>query len=217
MPQGVPVQVRLRAPIPPRKGNSPSPKGDPAPVAQRNESTALRRRGSQVRVLPGAPIHDQDDQHERKDHAFIDCRRPPGRSSARLIEGKPFPALAQWSERPAVDRNIQVRFPGAGPTSFTTTSAGSSKGQDATLSRWRCRVRVPHRLPEFTRFTQAASAANTCPDGGNVKRYPARRLSAAAWPRCPGGGTGRHTILRGWRRKACGFESRPGHQLRCCM
>ena len=31
---------------------------------------------------------------------------------------------------------------------------------------------------------------------------------------CPGGGTGRHTILRGWRRKVCGFESRPGHSER---
>jgi hypothetical protein len=30
----------------------------------------------------------------------------------------------------------------------------------------------------------------------------------------PGGGTGRHTILRGWRRKVCGFESRPGHSER---
>ena len=30
--------------------------------------------------------------------------------------------------------------------------------------------------------------------------------------RCPGGGIGRHTILRGWWRKPCGFESRPGHQ-----
>src|SRR5690606_31680477 len=31
---------------------------------------------------------------------------------------------------------------------------------------------------------------------------------------CPGGGIGRHTILRGWRREACEFDSRPGHQNR---
>src|SRR5207253_3206057 len=30
---------------------------------------------------------------------------------------------------------------------------------------------------------------------------------------CPGGGTGRHTVLRGRRRKACEFESRPGHHV----
>src|SRR5882757_1346358 len=31
--------------------------------------------------------------------------------------------------------------------------------------------------------------------------------------RCPGGGIGRHTRLRGVCRKACRFESCPGHQL----
>ncbi len=30
---------------------------------------------------------------------------------------------------------------------------------------------------------------------------------------CGSGGTGRHTILRGWRREACGFKSRLPHQV----
>src|SRR5205823_7095319 len=41
-------------------------------------------------------------------------------------------------------------------------------------------------------------------------------LSSACWAHCwarPGGGTGRHTVLRGQRRKASRFESGPGHPV----
>src|SRR5580704_13403709 len=39
---------------------------------------------------------------------------------------------------------------------------------------------------------------------------------SCGWLLCGSGGTGRHTILRGWRRKAWGFKSPlPHHQISC--
>jgi len=41
------------------------------------------------------------------------------------------------------------------------------------------------------------------------------KIFAANVSKCGSGGTGRHTILRGWRRKAWGFKSPLPHQSFC--
>ena len=87
------------------------------------------------------------------------------------------------------------------------SQAGSSPAPGATLNCWIAQP-VERRLDK-------ARVPGSSP--GRATRFEVRRRLGHAQLKltnaCPGGGIGRRTSFRYWRRKARGFESLPGHQV----
>ena len=60
--------------------------------------------------------------------------------------------------------------------------------------------------------TPAAPTTDAAPKPSDIPQYLATSVESHSF-HCPRGGIGRHTILRGWRRKPWEFESPRGHHV----